>query len=125
MTEIARYCFLLLILSECPCHGQEPVVVSQKHQSQKAGEFLFEVQPRVIVAGETAILRWNIKGATKVMIEEASTSKRGLHSLGTFGGSGTLKISPKESTTYVMTCEGSTTYTCASATIRVQVKKQN
>ncbi len=89
-------------------------LVSQKQQSQKAGDFLFEVQPQVIAAGETAILRWNIKGATKVMLEEASASKRGLHSMGTFGSRGTLKISPQESTTYVITCEGSTTYTCLS-----------
>jgi hypothetical protein len=91
--------------------------------SQKTDDFIFEVQPRVITLGESAVLRWSIKGATKVVIEEASAEGRDLRKLGSFGGSGTLRVTPKENTTYVLTCEGSTTRTCASVTVRVQVNR--
>jgi hypothetical protein len=72
-------------------------------------------------------LRWSIKGATKVAIEEAPASgiANQLRKLGTFeGSSGTLEVRPKENTTYVITCEGSTTYSCASVTVRVRVKQR-
>ena len=97
--------------------------VSHKTDVQKSDDFFFEIQPRVIVPGETALLRWSIKGATKVMIEEAAKSSRELHKIGTFGGSGSLLVRPTEDTTYVITCEGSTTYSCASVSIRVRVKQ--
>jgi hypothetical protein len=83
---------------------------------------MFEIQPRVITAGETAVLRWSVKGATKVVIEEVPDSKRYLKPVGTFGGSGSIPVSPKENTTYVISCEGSTTVSCASVSVRVRVK---
>jgi len=97
-----------------------------KTEEQKSQDFLFEVRPRKIAPGEAAVLRWSIKGATRVTIEEASNSEIGRHELmtvGSFeGSSGTLEVRPKEDTTYVIECEGSTTYTCASVTVRVRVK---
>jgi hypothetical protein len=109
-------CFLGLFLMALPGIGQN------------RGDFLFEIQPREIAAGETATLRWSIKGATKITIEEAPESSIGraeLHRLGTFqGGSGTLQVSPVENTTYVISCEGSTTYSCASLSVRVRVKRR-
>ena len=122
MARIWWCCLFALVLLEAPTHGRD--VVAQQQGVQKSEDFLFDVQPRTIAAGETAVLRWSIKGATKVVIEEASESRRALSTVGTFGGSGTLKVSPKENTTYVVTCEGSTTFTCASVSIRVQVKKR-
>ena len=119
MARIWWCCLFALLLLEMPTYGRDvqPGV-------QKSEDFLVDVQPRTIAAGETAVLRWSIKGATKVLIEEASGSRRALSTVGTFGGSGTLKVRPKENTTYVVTCEGSTTYSCASVSIRVQVKKR-
>jgi hypothetical protein len=83
---------------------------------------VFEVQPRVIAAGETAVLHWSIKGATKVVIEEMQEWSRDLRKLGAFDATGSLLVRPKQSTTYVISCAGSTTYSCASVTVRVRVK---
>jgi len=124
MPQITRYCLLALVLLAVPNRGQEGVRVAQKPDATKSDEFLFDVQPRMIAPGEAATLRWSIKGATKVLIEEASSSGGELHKLGTFGGSGSLEIRPKEDTTYVVTCEGSTTHSCASVTVRVRVKQR-
>lgn len=79
-------------------------------------------KPSVIAPGETAILRWSIKGATKVLIAEVSASSRDLQKIGTFAGSGQIEVRPREDTIYVLTCEGSTTLKCASASVRVRVK---
>lgn len=122
MARIWSYCLLALVFLEAPTHGGD--FVAHQPGVQKSEDFLFDVQPRTIAPGETAVLRWSIKGATKVLIEEASESRRALRTVGTFGGSGTLKVSPKENTTYMVTCGGSTTYSCASVSIRVQVKKR-
>lgn len=97
-------------------------------KAQKSQDFIFEAQPREIVVGQAAVLRWSIKGATKVVIEEAPESggdARDLRKIGTFeGSSGTLEVKPKETTAYVITCEGSTTSWCASITVRVRVKQR-
>lgn len=124
MAQIARYCLLAVVLLEASGRAKDVIDVAHKADVQKSDDFLFEVQPRVIAPGEAALLRWSIKGATKVMIEEASKSSRELHKIGTFGGSGSLQVRPTEDTTYVVTCEGSTTYSCASASIRVRVKQR-
>lgn len=88
----------------------------------KSNDFVFEAEPPVVTAGETAVLHWSIKGATKVLIEEGSSASRELHKIGEFGGTGRIEVRPQEDTIYVISCEGSTTYSCASLTIRVQVK---
>ena len=124
MLQITRYYLLALALLVAPNRGQDGDRVAQKPNATKSDEFLFDVQPRMIAPGEAATLRWSIKGATKVLIEEASSSGGELHKLGTFGGSGSLEIRPKEDTTYVVTCEGSTTHSCASVTVRVRVKQR-
>jgi len=123
MVQIARSCVLAVLLLGAAGRAQDVIGVAQA-DVQKSDDFLFEVQPRIIAPGEAALLRWSIKGATKVMIEEASKSSRELRKLGTFGGSGSLQVRPTEDTTYVVTCEGSTTYSCASASIRVRVKQR-
>jgi hypothetical protein len=125
MLQITRCYLLTLALLVVPRSGQDADRVAQKSDATKSSdEFLFDVQPRMIAPGEAATLRWSIKGATKVLIEEASSSGGELHKLGTFGGSGSLQIRPKEDTTYVVTCEGSTTHSCASVTVRVRVKQR-
>lgn len=125
MRRAARYCLLwLLILPASPSQSRIP---AKGPHSQTTEDFLFEIQPHEIVAGETAVLRWSIKGATKITIEEAPDSGVGrseLHQLGTFdGSSGTLEVRPMENMTYVISCVGSTKYSCASLSVRVRVKQ--
>ena len=113
-----RYSLVALLLVAIVSPGQ----TERRRPSPKSEDFIFSVQPQVIAPGETAILRWSIKGASKVVIEEMPESKRDLRKLGTFDSTGSLEVCPKEGTTYVVSCEGSTTYSCASVTVRVQVK---
>ena len=61
---------------------------------QSSDNFVFEAQPSIIRPGETALLRWNIQGATSVTIEAASDDNK-LQVIGTFGARDTLKCSPK------------------------------
>jgi hypothetical protein len=122
MTRITGCCLLGLALLGAPSRGQDRAPAAQKADARKSDEFVFEVEPKSIVAGEAATLHWSIKGATKVLLEEATGLSGQLKKVGTFGGSGSLQIWPKENTTYVVTCEGSATYSCASVTVRVQVK---
>ena len=124
MIRILECSLLALLLLGTPSRGEEAVQISQKADVKKAEEFVFDVQPRIVVAGEAATLRWSIKGATRVILEEASGSDRELRKIGTFGGSGSLQIHPKQDTTYVVSCEGSTTFSCASVTVRVRVKQR-
>jgi hypothetical protein len=112
-----RYSLVALLLAAIVSPGQ----TERRRPSSKSEDFIFDVQPRVIAPGEAAILRWSIKGATKVIIEEMPDSKRDLRKLGTFDSTGRLEVYPKEATTYVVSCEGSTTYSCASVTVRVRV----
>ena len=114
MVTLARWWFPAMLLA---------VPLKSQQGAKDAGDFTFEVRPSVIAPGEMAVLHWSIKGATKVVIEEASGSRGELHKIGTFGGSGSLEIHPREDTTYVVTCEGSTAFSCASATVRVRVKR--
>ena len=121
MRQVTGYCLLALVLLGAPSRSQD--VGRSADKQQKPDDFLFDVQPRVIAPGETALLRWSIKGATKVVIEEASTSKSQLHEIGTFSGSGSLQVRPKEDTTYVISCESSTT-SCASVSVRVRPRQR-
>jgi hypothetical protein len=99
---------------------------SAQRETPRSKDFIFEIRPREIAPGETAVLRWAIKGATRVIIQESPDSRAGqLREVGRFeGGSGTLEVRPKESTTYVALCEGATKYTCASTSVRVGVKRR-
>ncbi len=87
---------------------------------EKPRDFILDVNPRVIEPGEAAVLRWSIQGATQVLIEAETESAGHLVNLGTFGGEGSLEIRPEENTTYVVSCQGSTGYSCATATVRVE-----
>jgi len=128
MRPATRYCLLGLLLLRIPCYSQGSAHVEQKREAQKPEDFRFDAQPREIAAGEAVVLSWSIKGATKVLLEEAPESaagKRALHKLGEFEGStGSLQVRPTENTTYVISCEGSTTYSCASLSVRVRVKRR-
>ncbi len=117
-----RYCLFGILL---PIVGSS---VAQSRKNDASRDFVFDVQPREIAPGETAVLRWSIKGATEITLEEAPDSTIGhgeLHKLGTFeGGTGTLQVAPVEDTTYVISCVGATKYSCASLSVRVRVKRR-
>jgi len=118
-------CSLLLLLW-IPGSAQTSFVNVNKTIEKKSPEFVFEIRPREIAPGQVAVLRWSIKGAERIAIQEAPDSgTRGLREIGKFEGDhGTLEVRPTESTTYVIVCEGATTYACASASVRVQVKRR-
>ena len=122
MSQVTGNCILALVLLGALIRSQDAGRSADKQQ--KSDEFLLDIQPRVIAPGEAALLRWSIKGATKVVIEEASRSGGQLQKIGTFGGSGSLQVRPKEDATYVVSCEGSTTHSCASVSVRVRVKQR-
>ena len=118
-------CSLLLLLW-IPGSAQTSFTKVNKTTEKKSSDFVFEIYPREIAPGQAAMLRWSIKGAERVVIQEAPDSgTRGLREAGRFEGDhGTLEVRPTESTIYVIVCEGSTTYECASASVRVQVKRR-
>jgi len=85
--------------------------------------YVFNVEPTTIAPGEWATLFWNIPGATKVSIEAAGLKTTDeLQRLGSFDPVGSLRVAPASDTTYVITCEGGTTVTCASVSVRIRVK---
>ncbi len=118
MNQIARCCLLAATLVG-PFHGQNSTTKAPKQAAKQSSDFLLEIQPKVIAPGEAAVLRWAVKGATKVVIEEAVESTAELRKIGTFGGSGTLTVHPLRDTTYVISCDVSA-YSCASVSVRVR-----
>lgn len=116
-------CCLLLSLGLAGS-GQTTCGHTEKEESKKAEDFVFEIHPQEIAPGEAAMLRWSIKGATRVVVQEAPDSRpAALRAIGEFAGaSGKLEVKPKESTTYVIICD-SATYVCASTSVRVRVKR--
>lgn len=99
----------------------------QQRPAQKSDAFVFEAAPREITAGESTQLRWSIKGATRITIEEAVETPDGrtmTRVVGTFDGeTGAVRVTPAQTTTYLIDCEGSATYSCASLTVKVRVKQ--
>jgi len=86
-------------------------------------DYVFDAEPSTIAPGETTTLYWNLQGAAKVTIESAGLKDTGsLQRIGTFGAVGSVKVRPDADTTYVITCEGGTTVTCASLTVRIRVQ---
>jgi hypothetical protein len=123
MTKVVPHYIFALLLLAVPNRSADVARIANGQLARESNGFLLEVRPRVITAGETAVLRWSIKGATKVMVEEVSKSGRELRKIGTYGGSGSLQVRPNENTTYVVSCEGSTAFSCASVSVRVRVKQ--
>jgi len=123
MTHPAKYFLFLVCLLALPISSQNFSRVAREPKEPKRTDFIFEVRPKVIAPGETATLRWSIKGATKVLIEASALSDRPLRQIGKFGAKGSIEIRPKEDTIYVVTCDGPTAYSCASASISVRVRQ--
>ena len=108
------------LLAATAC-GRAPTAVPSAPvaSAQSQTEFFFVAEPPVVAPGHACLLRWNIQGATSVTIEEASGSGK-LHPIGEFGGSGTLEVRPETDSTYVVSCNGSAAFSCASVSVRVR-----
>ena len=116
-----RICLLCIALSAVlACGRVRQTVPATPAAGQSQTDFVFEAVPPVVAPGQASLLRWKIQGAAKVTIEEASGTGT-LHTIGEFDGTGTLEVRPARDSTYVVSCKGSTTFSCASVSIRVRV----
>lgn len=82
--------------------------------------FFFDIQPRVIAPGQVATIRWRIKGATGITLDELPASAEAPRYVGAFGAEGSLTVKPLQDTTYIMSCRGATTFSCSTVSIRVR-----
>jgi peptidoglycan-associated lipoprotein len=70
----------------------------------------FTVEPSSIQVGQSAVLRWNVTGSTNVAID---------HGLGTVPATGTSRLTPANTTTYLLTATGPAGDTTATTTVTV------
>src|SRR5579863_1888878 len=70
----------------------------------------FTVEPSSIERGQSAVLRWNVTGATNIAID---------HGVGTVPASGNSRVTPGDTTTYTLTASGAGSDTTATATVTV------
>ncbi len=111
----------LLALATTACIHNNAVRVTQGEDPSRG--YVLAVEPSVISPGESAVLFWKVPGATKVSVAEVASVGDEFHDSGLFDSSGSLEVRPAKDTTYVITCEGSTTLSCASVSVRVRVKR--
>ena len=60
MTKAARYCLLALLVLAIPDGGQSADRVGKEQGARNSADFRIDVRPRVIAAGEAAVLHWSI-----------------------------------------------------------------
>lgn len=88
----------------------------------------FTANPPIIWPGAEVLLSWSVRSAPDVTIEESTASSNTanlgeyLHVIGVFPASGTLRVSPKVATTYVIS-SGNEIIGCASASVSVVMKQ--
>ena len=70
----------------------------------------FTAEPSSIERGQSALLRWNVTGATEISIN---------HGIGTVTATGTRSVTPPETTSWTLTATGPAGTTTANATISV------
>jgi hypothetical protein len=100
---------------------QKPAAVAPQSLRAASDGFIFRVDPVEIWPGQEAVLEWRIRGATKVVIDEAVYGDK-LHRLGTFDSEGSVKVKPMESSTYVISCGENSELACASVTVKVRIR---
>jgi len=61
MAQVARCWVLALILLGMP-KPQGVAQVAHQEKTQNSEDFVLEIQPLEITAGETAVLHWSLKG---------------------------------------------------------------
>ena len=81
--------------------------------------------PMTVHPGEAVLLHWDARNTPKVTLDQAIDPRAGIRaefeSLGTFPASGSLRVQPKKSTTYVVSC-GNEIIGCSSASVHVVVQ---
>jgi peptidoglycan-associated lipoprotein len=70
----------------------------------------FTAEPSTIERGQSAVLRWNVTGSNNVVISNG---------LGTVEATGTRRITPPQTTSYVLTAAGTSGDASATATVTV------
>ena len=70
----------------------------------------FTVEPSTIERGQSAVLRWNVAGSNNVVISNG---------LGSVEPNGTRRITPPQTTSYVLTASGTSGDASATATVTV------
>lgn len=70
----------------------------------------FTAEPSSIERGQSAVLRWQVSGATEVVID---------HGIGTVQSSGSSRVTPVEASTYRLTANGVGGSTTATATVTI------
>jgi hypothetical protein len=120
---------VLLLMGSTACVKRFPVEAPIDQSWTTPQVMRFTASPQVIHGGETAVLTWNVRNVSRVLLEEALEpdsliSDRSLHSLGDFAANGSVRVSPRTSATYVISCGPQTEsgLGCASASVNVIVK---
>lgn len=109
---------ILLLLHGCAARSPVAAVPARTTVSLR-------VTPKAIRPGETAVLRWSVRGVSGLVYlgedpRPAERRHREEKSLGEVESQGSLRVSPIQTTTYVLSCETSSGPLCASATLRVK-----
>ena len=119
----------LLLMAAMACIKRIPMEVPIDRSSTSRQILRFVAWPPVIHAGETVATTWNVRNASRILLEEAldpdgKASDRFLHTLGHFPPDGSLNVSTKTTATYVLSCGSETELrsVCASASVSVIVK---
>ena len=122
MRLLAGLCGLILILAGCTQKFAWEAPRPPGHYPQIAR---FTAHPMMVHSGETVLLHWDARNTAKITLEQAIDPKADIRaefeSLGTFPASGSLKVRPKKTTTYIVTC-GDEIIGCSSASVQVLVK---
>lgn len=113
---------LILIMLAAACSKKAPIPpppppapVATAPNTQPSGPGIptiaeFSVEPSTIERGQSAVLRWNVSGATNVAISNG---------IGTVPASGTQRITPPETISYVLTANGTNGDSSRTATVTV------
>lgn len=122
-------CALVLIYAAAGCSAQTIREVPAPRNWTSPQVTRFVAHPDVVRLGQKALLTWNVRNVSQVLLEEAQegdrrSPQRYLHSLGEFPANGSLWVEPKATTTYVISCGPADErgYGCVSVSVRVVVQ---
>ena len=102
--------FLTVFLRGTP--GATISITVKKGSATPPPEVTFQAVPQAISLGETSTLQWTTSSADQITIDQG---------IGDVAASGSLVVSPKDTTTYTLTAAGKGGTATGSATIRVTV----
>ena len=118
-----------LMIVGTACIRRVPMEVPVDLSSTSPQILRLVVSPRIIHRGETAVITWNVRNVSRILLEEAlepdgTAANRFLHPLGDFPANGRLAVSPKTTATYVLSCgaKNDAGSACTSASVTVIVK---